>query len=157
MTSASPFTIENLNDYDLSGLLMLQVSSLWKEIQEQILKKHYGITHIQYVVLASICWHLLNEKKEVTQIMLSKYTRIAPMTISQTFKVLEKRGYVYRKTNSSDVRAKSVFLTPEGEEVVRKTAPAVMAADSRFFGSLEGVDIKKFNSYMLGLLRSNDY
>ena len=154
---SSPFTIENLDDYDYSGLLMLQVSSLWKEIQEQILKKRYGITHMQYVVLASICWLLLNEKREVTQIMLSKYTRIAPMTISQTFKVLEKKGYVYRQTHSSDVRAKSVFLTPKGEELIKKTAPAIMAADGRFFNSLEGEDIKKFNAYMLGLLQSNDY
>ena len=155
MTLISPFTIENPDDY--SGFLMLQVSSLWKEVQEQILKKHHGITHIQYVVLASIYWLLLHGKKEVTQIILSKHTKIAPMTISQTFKVLEKKGYVYRQTHSSDVRAKSVFLTPKGEELIRRAAPDITVADDRFFSSLKGEDIKKFNSYMLSLLRFNDY
>ena len=79
------------------------------------------------------------------------------MAISQTFKVLEKIGYIYRRTNSNDVRAKSVFLTPKGEELVRKTAPAITAADDRFFSGLKGADIKKFNRYMLRLLQTNDY
>jgi len=147
--------MEDLDEH--SGFLMLQVSSLWKEIQEQLLKKHHGITHIQYVVLGSIAWLLFNEKKEVTQIMLSKHTKIAPMTISQTVKVLEKKGYLYRQTHSSDVRAKSVLFTTKGEELVRRAAPTITTADNKFFSSLKGADAKKFNSYMLSLLQANDH
>jgi DNA-binding MarR family transcriptional regulator len=149
----NPFIIENLrND---TGFLMLQTSRLWDEYHERAIKKYYNITYIQYAVLASVYWLAIHGKKEVTQAILAKYTKMDPMTISQVFKVLEKKGYIYRKTHSTDVRAKSVYFTPEGEELISKAVATVVNIDNKFFRIL-GENIEHFNSYLLALLKEND-
>jgi len=109
----SPFVVENLEED--TGFLMLQVSHLWEYYHDKALKKYHDISHMQYAVLASIYWLVLHSEKEVTQTRLAQHTKIASMTISQMFKVLEARGFIYRKTHSTDVRAKAVDLTPEGK------------------------------------------
>ncbi|MDR1632627.1 MAG: MarR family transcriptional regulator [Dysgonamonadaceae bacterium] len=149
----NPFIIENLkND---TGFLMLQTARLWDEYHERAIKKYYNITYIQYAVLASVYWLVLHGKREVTQTILAKYTKMDPMTISQVFKVLEKRGYIYRKTHSTDVRAKSVYFTPQGEELISKAVATVVNIDNKFFRIL-GDNIEHFNAYLLALLNEND-
>jgi DNA-binding MarR family transcriptional regulator len=148
-----PFVTENLEDD--TGFLMLQTSRLWQEYQERVLKKYHNLSHIQYAVLASVYWLVLHQEKEVTQIILAKHTKIDPMTISQIFKVLEAKGYIYRKTHSADVRAKAVFLTEQGKELMSNAIATVVESDYKFFKIL-GKNIKQFNSYLIALLKAND-
>jgi DNA-binding MarR family transcriptional regulator len=149
----SPFVIENLeND---CGFLMLQVSRVWEEYHDRVLKKHFGISEIQYAVLVSIYWLISHSKKQVTQAILAKHTKIDPMTISQMFKVLEKLGYIYRTKHSSDIRAKAVYLTPEGTALMHKAIPIVYKLDAKFFKVL-GRNLPRFNNFMLELLKAND-
>ncbi|MDR2621844.1 MAG: MarR family transcriptional regulator [Dysgonamonadaceae bacterium] len=152
-TTINPFEIENLEED--TGFLMLQISRLWEEYHDRVMKKYYNITHMQYAVLASVYWLVLHEKREVTQTILAKHTKIDPMTISQVFKVLEKKGYIYRKTHSTDVRAKSVNLTPEGKEMMNKAVGTIYNVDSKFFKIL-GKNIVHFNNYLVTLLKEND-
>jgi DNA-binding MarR family transcriptional regulator len=152
-TTDSPFITENLEED--TGFLMLQISRLWAEYHERVTKKYYNITHMQYAVLASVYWLVLHEKREVTQTILAKHTKIDPMTISQVFKVLEKKGYIYRKTHSTDVRAKAVNLTQEGKELMNKAVNSIFNVDTKFFKAL-GKNIVHFNSYLVTLLKEND-
>ena len=148
-----PFVIENLEDD--TGFLMLQTSRLWQEYQERVLKKYHNLSHVQYAVLASVYWLVLHQEKEVTQIILAKHTKIDPMTISQIFKVLEAKGYIYRRTHSADIRAKAVFLTEQWKELMNKAVATVVESDGKFFKIL-GKNIKHFNSYLMALLKAND-
>lgn len=149
----SPFVIENLEED--TGFLMLQTSRLWQEYHEKVLKKYYNLSHMQYAVLASVYWLVLHSKKEVTQTILSKHTKIDPMTISQVFKVLESKGYILRKRHSTDVRAKSVCLTEEGKNLMDKAVATVINIDAKFFKVL-GKHIPRFNRYLLQLLDANE-
>lgn len=63
-----------------SGFLLWQVTNLWQRAIKKALEE-YGLTHSQYVLLASIHWLTLH-KQEVTQIVLSAHTKIDPMTTS---------------------------------------------------------------------------
>ncbi|MDR0542184.1 MAG: MarR family transcriptional regulator [Dysgonamonadaceae bacterium] len=153
MAKHSPFLIENLEED--SGFLMLQVSRLWVEYHEKVLRKHHGLSHIQYAVLASIYWLVLDTCKQVTQTKLAKHTKIDPMTISQMFKVLEKKGYIYRTAHESDIRAKSVNLTEEGKELITQAIITITNADNKFFKVL-GKNLKSFNKCMVELLNAND-
>jgi DNA-binding MarR family transcriptional regulator len=148
-----PFVIENLEDD--TGFLMLQTSRLWQEYQERVLKKYHNLSHVQYAVLASVYWLVLHQEKEVTQIILARHTKIDPMTISQIFKVLEAKGYIYRRTHSADIRAKAVFLTEQGKELMNKAVTTVVESDNKFFKTL-GKNVKQFNSYLVALLKAND-
>ena len=149
----SPFAIENLDDDP--GFLMLQVSRLWEEYHDRALKKYYDISHMQYAVLASVYWLVLHGTEEVTQTVLAKHTKVDPMTVSQIFKVLETKGYIFRQTHSSDVRAKAVFLTQAGRDLMDKAIKTIDVVDNRFFSVL-GKNKKYFNQYMVGLLKAND-
>ena len=77
------------------------------------------------------------------------------MTISQMFKVLEQKGYIYRQCHSSDVRAKSVSLTEEGKHLMSKAVTTIITLDNKFFGAL-GKKQKQFNQSMVELLKAND-
>ncbi|MDR2805008.1 MAG: MarR family transcriptional regulator [Dysgonamonadaceae bacterium] len=149
----SPFVIENLEED--SGFLMLQVSRLWEECHDRVLKKHCGVSEMQYAVLASIYWLILHSNKQVTQAILAKHTKIDPMTISQMFKVLEKQGYIYRTTHATDIRAKAVYLTQQGIDLMHKAIPIVVQVNTKFFQIL-GKNLPRFNSYMVELLNAND-
>jgi len=150
----SPFVEPNL-DND-SGFLMLRVSKLWEESHDKALKKHFDITHMQYAVLASIQWLILHGQEDVTQISLSKHTKIAPMTVSQALKGLEEKEYVVRAASKVDMRAKCALLTDKGLSVLNKAFVSIFAADERFF-SVISKNRNKFNAYMLELLQGNDY
>ena len=149
----SPFRIENLEED--TGFLMLQVSNLWGNNHDKALKRYHGLSHMQYVVLASIYWLVLYSGKQVTQTILAHHTKINPMTISQMFKVLESRGYIYRTTHATDVRAKAVNLTQEGKELMHKAIDTIWEVDAKFFQSL-GKNTDRFNSYLLDLFKAND-
>ena len=137
-----------------TGFLMLQVSSLWKNYHKKILKKYYQISYVQYVVLAGIYWFTLRNKKQVPQAMLAKHTKIAPMTISHIFKGLEAKGYIYRITHPTDIRAKAVNLTPEGKKLIIQAITTIMEADRKFFKILD-INTDGFNKYLIQLLNAN--
>ena len=149
----SPFIIENLEED--TGFLMLQISNLWGNSHEKVLKRLYGLSHMQYAVLASVYWLVLHSSKQVTQTILAQHTKINPMTISQMFKVLEAKGYIYRTIHATDIRAKSVNLTPEGKELMHKATKTIWDVDTKFFKTL-GKNTKRFNKYLFDLLRTND-
>jgi len=77
------------------------------------------------------------------------------MTISQMFKVLEAKGLIYRTTHSTDVRAKSVSLTPAGKELMHSAFKTIWDVDAKFFKAL-GKHTTRFNSYLYELLKAND-
>ncbi|GHT39348.1 hypothetical protein FACS189437_02450 [Bacteroidia bacterium] len=149
----SPFKIENLEDD--TGFLMLQTSRLWQEKHERVLKRDYNLSHMQYAVLASVYWLVLHRGKEVTQTILARHTKIDPMTISQVFKVLEKKGYISRQRHSTDVRANSVFLTEQGKKLMKDAVASIIEVDKKFFQVLSK-NIKNFNKELLLLLKEND-
>jgi len=110
---------------------------------------------MQYAVLASICWLVYHTNKQVTQSVLAQHTKINPMTISQVFKVLEMKGYIHREQHPTDVRAKVVSLTDEGNELMDKAFKTIWEVDKRFFRVLEKNE-DTFNRLLYELLMAND-
>ena len=152
--SYSPFISDTLETD--TGFLLLQLSRLWDGYHEKVLKKHYNLSSMQYAVLASVYWCILHSDKEITQTYLARHTKIDPMTISQVFKVLEKKNYILRKTNSADIRAKSVTLTNEGEALMQKAVVTIASADAKFFNILGKENTKLYNKFMVDLINDND-
>ena len=132
-----------------SGFLLWQVTNLWQREIKKVLEQH-GITHSQYVLLASIHWLTLH-KQEVTQIILSGHTKIDPMTTSMVLRTLQKKGFVQRHEHLTDTRAKIVELTKEGIETVKNAVITVENFDRDFFSKLEN-EITTFNNCLIKLL-----
>ena len=137
------------NAEDSSGFLLWQVTNLWQREIRKALEQH-GLTHSQYVLLASTHWLAL-QNKDVTQVLLSVHTKIDPMTTSTVLRTLQTKGLLKRQEHSTDTRAKTVILTDKGKLVVKQAVVAVEDFDRSFFASL-GNDAKAFNKKLLGLL-----
>jgi len=135
-----------------SGFLLWQVTNLWqREIKKAL--EEFGITHSQFVLMASIHWLTL-QKQEVTQVVLSNHTKIDPMTTSTVLRTLQQKGFVQRQEHRTDTRAKVVLLTPEGIEITKKAVVAVENFDNQFFTVL-GKKTKELNANLLTLLGQN--
>ena len=119
---------------DLSpGFLLWHVSTAWRGSIELLLKS-IGLTHPQFVILATLGW-LTRKGDRVTQAAIGKMAGLDPNTVSQIIRGLEKKNLITRE-QSSDGRAKNPILTIKGSDTLKKAVPAVETQDAEFFSHL---------------------
>ncbi|CAI2768681.1 MarR family winged helix-turn-helix transcriptional regulator [Flavobacterium collinsii] len=141
------FSVEKAEES--SGFLLWQVTNLWqREIKKAL--EQYGLTHSQFVLMASIHW-LTIHKQEVTQVVLSSHTKIDPMTTSTVLRTLQKKGFIQRQEHLTDTRAKTVALTDDGKKTIKKAIVTVEKFDKEFF-SLLGDKTIELNEKLIILL-----
>jgi DNA-binding MarR family transcriptional regulator len=123
-----------------SGYLFWRVSALWQRGIRDLLEP-LGLTHTQYVLLASLRW-----LEGSSQAGLSKHTGCDSMTVSSVMRTLASRGLVDRHADGQDTRAKILQITAVGTALVDKAVPMIEAFDRRFFldrlGSRKDVFLK---------------
>lgn len=142
------FSVEKAEDS--AGFLLWQVTNLWqREIKKAL--EPYGLTHSQFVIMASIHWLTLHHE-DVTQIALSSHTKIDPMTTSTVLRTLQAKGFLQRQEHSTDTRAKTVELTDAGKKIIKKAVVTVEKFDKDFF-SILGSKATEFNKHLLAVLR----
>lgn len=125
---------------DSTGLLLWQVTNRWQAAQRAALKPH-GLTHVQFVLLASLTW--LTADGPVTQRQLADHAATDPMMTSQVLRALEERGLLRRLPHPSDRRARALAVTSSGRELANQAIVAVETCDTAFFAAL-GNDIQVF-------------
>lgn len=116
-----------------AGLLLWQVTNRWQAAQRATLKP-FGLTHVQFVLLASLTW--LGSEGPVSQRRLADHARTDPMMTSQVVRSLEHRGLLVRSAHETDRRAWSLAVTEQGTDLVNRAVGAVEACDEEFFGPL---------------------
>jgi DNA-binding MarR family transcriptional regulator len=126
---------------DSPGFLLWRVSTLWRRQLETALAT-LGLTHAQFVILASVGW-LTREGKQITQIELARHCGTDVNMTSQVLRTLERNGYIERKQREGDERSKLPSVTEKGSEIIKQAIPLVEAVDSDFFAKLKR-DTKKF-------------
>ncbi len=123
------------------GFLLWQVSTKWRRQIEAALV-NIGLTHPQFVLLASIGWMTRNHA-EVAQVELARHCSMDINMTSQILRSLEKKGYIQRKKSKGNERSKFPHLTPLGTQLVERAIPIVEAVDDKFFSKLSK-DTQKF-------------
>ena len=142
-----PYNLENAEDS--TGFLLWQVTNLWqRELKKALME--FGLTHSQFVLMASIHW-LTQQNRVVTQILLSDYTKIDPMTTSSVLRTLQRKMLINRREHSTDTRAKTVTLSDAGKKMIKQAIKSVESFDKDFFSSL-GHKIRGFNRKLNTLL-----
>jgi len=122
------------NDAEQSlGLLLWQVTNRWQAAQRATLKP-FDLTHVQFVLLASLAW--LQADGPVTQRQLADHAGTDPMMTSQVLRALERRQLVHRPPHPHDGRARALAATDEGRELANRSVRAVEACDEAFFAAL---------------------
>lgn len=115
------------------GFLLWQVSTLWRRQIEAVLAT-LGLTHAQFVILASVGW-LTREGNQVSQVELARHCSMDITMTSQILRTLEKKGYIVRKQR--DERSKFPCLTEKGIKTVHQALPLVETVDVEFFSKFK--------------------
>ncbi len=133
-----------------TGLLLWQVTNRWQAAQRAALKA-FGLTHVQFVLLASLTW--LTADGPVTQRQLAGHAATDPMMTSQVLRALEQRGLVTRLPHPSDGRARALAVTSAGRALANQAVAAVEACDAAFFATL-GDETAAFTGALAKLKRA---
>lgn len=115
------------------GFLLWRVSTLWRRAIEDVLKP-LGLTHPQFVILATTGW-LTRTGKRASQAEIGRQAALDPNTTSQILRSLQAKGLIDR-AYITDERSKNPTLTAAGAKSLAKAMPAVENADAAFFASI---------------------
>jgi DNA-binding MarR family transcriptional regulator len=96
----------------------------------------HDLTHVQFVLLASLWWLAEHGDRPPTQARLAEQAGTDPMMTSQVLRRLEARGLVDRALDPTDTRARQLRLTPAGGALVARALADVEGADDRYFAKL---------------------
>ena len=135
--SASGLATEHADASDSPGLLLWQVTHRWQAAQRAALAP-FGLTHVQFVLLASLTWLQGQGDGPLTQRQLADHAATDPMMTSQVLRVLERAGFVERSPHPADRRAVSLTVTAAGRALANQAVVVVEACDREFFAPLGG-------------------
>lgn len=132
------FPFENPNEN--IGYLLWQATMQWQRQMNRALYE-VGLTHTQFVILMALAW-LLRSSKNVTQKEIADHSKTDRMMVSKILRALQKNGLIERREHETDTRAKCVWLTDKGLDVLQKAISVKTNANEQFFENLS--DRKQF-------------
>jgi DNA-binding MarR family transcriptional regulator len=141
------------NNEDNSGFLLWQVSYMWQQEQRRALLKYHDISQMDYVILSSIYWLMLNEDK-ITPTILSRHTKIEPVGVAQLLKSLEQRNLINRFCKEDSAKARFIEVTEAGINILKHAIITVETFDDRFF-KIVGKKASVLNKFLSDLIKSN--
>jgi DNA-binding MarR family transcriptional regulator len=121
------------------GFLLWRVTLAWQRRIRAALGPH-ELTHVQFVLLASLWWLESHHPDAPTQATLAEQAGTDPMMTSQVLRKLEARGLLERALDATDTRARRIRLTRAGRDLVARALADVEAADAEYFAPLGGGD-----------------
>lgn len=148
------FEFESITEFEQPegspGYLLWKISTQWRSAIENVLKP-LGLTHPQFVILASLGW-LTRRGNKVTQAQIGRSASLDPNTTSQILRGLEAKKLI-KRTQLSDERSKNPVLTDAGSTLLAKALPAIEKADAQFFSALSANESKSLLCIFQALLQ----
>lgn len=119
--------------WDSPGFVLWRATLRWGAAMRWALGPH-GLTHVQFVLLASIGW-LVEAGDAPTQRAVGDHAGADIAMTSQVVRSLETKGLVTRERAAGGARAWRLGLTAAGKARLVQALEAVEAADRAFFGA----------------------
>jgi DNA-binding MarR family transcriptional regulator len=119
------------------GFMLWRTTLSWQRRVRRALGPH-RLTHVQFVLIASLWWLEEHAGRPPTQARLAAHAGTDPMMTSQVLRKLEARGLLTRAPDPADSRAMRPMLTTAGRELVARALADVESADAAFFAALGG-------------------
>jgi DNA-binding MarR family transcriptional regulator len=126
-----------LEPADSPGFLLWRATLRWQRLMAGTLRP-LALTHVQFVLLASLWWLTSVEREAPTQRRLAEFAGTDPMMTSQVVRALETRGLIDRLADPTDARARRLGVTAAGAALAKQAISAVEAADRTFFAPATG-------------------
>ena len=116
------------------GFLLWRVTLRWQRVIAAALRP-LGLTHVQFVLLASVWWLASVAGEGPAQRRVAEHAGTDPMMTSQVLRTLEGRRLITRAPDPEDSRARRLGITPAGAELAQRAIAVVEAADAGFFAA----------------------
>ena len=129
-----------LQPEDSPGFLLWRASNRWQRAMVAALRP-LGLTHVQFVLLASAWWLGRARGAAPSQRELAAHAGTDPMMTSQVVRALEARGLVAREPDPRDARARRVTTTAAGARLAERSIAVVEAADREFFAGADAAEL----------------
>ncbi len=133
------------------GFLLWQVTLRWQREVSTALQP-LGLTHVQFVVLASTWW-LNTHDEQPSQAALSVFANIDVKMASQVIRTLERKGLITREIDSADTRARRLVVTEAGAALAPIAIGVVEAVDQALLTQLSKSDAHAFTNALRQLRR----
>jgi DNA-binding MarR family transcriptional regulator len=117
------------------GFLLWRATLAWQRRIRIALEPH-GLTHVQFVLLASLWWLEEHDRDPPTQARLAAHAGIDQMMASQVLRKLEAQGRLDRAADTKDTRARRLRLTRDGRQLVARALTDVEQVDTDYFAPL---------------------
>jgi DNA-binding MarR family transcriptional regulator len=117
------------------GFLLWRVTLSWQRQMRAALVPH-DLTHVQFVLLASLWWLQEHGDEQPTQVRLAEQAGTDLMMTSQVVRKLERRGLLTRDVDPADSRARRLRLTAAGTALLSGALADVEATDEAYFAVL---------------------
>jgi DNA-binding MarR family transcriptional regulator len=121
---------------DSPGLLLWRATLTWQRRITAALKP-LGLTHVQFVLLASTWWLTRVAGETPSQRRIAEHANTDPMMTSQVIRTLEGKGLLRRTPDPGDSRAKLIDVTPAGARLAARAVKVVEAVDGAFFEAVD--------------------
>ena len=120
-----------LHPEDSPGFLLWHVTLRWqREITAALAP--LGLTHVQFVLLAS-SWWLNAHGGKPNQLSVARQAGTDVKMTSEVLRKLEAKGLVVRTVDAADTRARKIRVTERGGERALAAVTAVEGVDAAFF------------------------
>jgi len=127
------------------------VTLAWQRAIRAVLAPH-DLTHVQFVLLASLWWIDTHHDQPPTQTQLAEHSATDPMMTSQVIRKLSARGLVDRTPDPGDGRARRVQITDAGRRLAVATITEVETADHRYFSTIDDPHLREALLQALNML-----
>ena len=118
--------------YEMPGHLIRRLSQQSNQVfQDEMKRIGADVTSVQFASMQAIELH-----GEMEQSQIAQSIHYDKATIGGVIDRLEKRGWVGRKANPKDRRAKLVTLTREGHNALEEITPVVKALQDQVVANL---------------------
>lgn len=120
------------------GFLIHDVSRLRRTHMDRIMKP-LGLTRSQYWVIVNLTRHGGNG---MVQTDLAKVMTVGKVTLGRLIDCLEESGYVERKADPIDRRAKRIHLSKKGKKVVKDIQQIAEKANANILHGISEEEIE---------------
>lgn len=132
-----------------AGYLVWRLSIKWRVAVDRTLAP-LGLTHAQYVFLASL-FGLLSDEVKPSQRELADHTGLEPLYVSKLARTLETDGLIERVRDPHDTRTLRLSLTDQGRNAVAPAIATVQTLLQELTAPLGGPDAAATQTLMRDL------
>lgn len=115
------------------GFLLWRVTLRWQRSVARELRP-LGLTHVQFVLLASAWWLSLH-REPPNQVAVAQHADIDVKMTSEVLHKLENKGLITTQSDLRDRRARIVRVTPEGIRLAEQAVMVIEKVDAEFFST----------------------